>query len=107
MLVEWNDTACDFPHDMCFHQLFERQVERTPDAESGCVSRSDIYYRELNSRANHLAHHLRSLGVGTETLVGISVERSIEMVVGILGILKAGGAFVPLIRLIRGIVLRS
>jgi len=96
VLVEWNDTACDFPHDMCFHQLFERQVERTPDAEAVVFGEWTLSYRELNSRANHLAHHLRSLGVGPETLVGISVERSIEMVVGILGILKAGGAFVPL-----------
>jgi amino acid adenylation domain-containing protein len=96
VLVEWNDTACDFPHDTCFHQLFERQVERTPDAEAVVFGDQTLSYRELNSRANRLAHHLRSLGVGPETLVGISVERSIEMVVGILGILKAGGAFVPL-----------
>jgi len=96
VLVEWNDTACDFPHDMCFHQLFERQVERTPDTEAVVFGDQTLSYRELNSRANHLANYLRSLGVGPETLVGISVERSIEMVVGILGILKAGGAFVPL-----------
>jgi amino acid adenylation domain-containing protein len=96
VLVEWNDSARDFPHDTCFHQLFERQVERTPDAEAVVFGDRRLSYRELNSRANHLAHYLRSQGVGPETLVGISVERSIEMVVGILGILKAGGAFVPL-----------
>jgi amino acid adenylation domain-containing protein len=96
LLVEWNDTACEFPHDMCFHQLFERQVERTPDAEAVVFGDRTLSYRELNSRASHLAHYLRSLGVGPETLVGISVERSLEMMVGILGILKAGGAFVPL-----------
>jgi amino acid adenylation domain-containing protein len=96
VLVEWNDTARDFPQDSCFHQLFEKQVERTPDAEAVVFGDRTLSYRELNSRANHLAHHLRSLGVGPETLVGISVERSIEMVVGTLGILKAGGAFVPL-----------
>ncbi|HJS24293.1 MAG TPA: amino acid adenylation domain-containing protein [Pyrinomonadaceae bacterium] len=96
VLVEWNETARDFPHDKCFQQLFEEQVERTPDAEAVVFGEQTLSYRELNSRANRLAHHLRSMGVGPETLVGISVERSIEMVVGILGILKAGGAFVPL-----------
>ncbi|HEX7773626.1 MAG TPA: amino acid adenylation domain-containing protein, partial [Pyrinomonadaceae bacterium] len=96
MLVEWNDTARDFPSDKCFPQLFEEQVERTPDAEAVVFCEESLSYRELNARANQLAHHLRSLGVGPETLVGISVERSIEMVVGILGILKAGGEFVPL-----------
>ncbi len=96
VLVEWNDTAHDFPSDKCFHQLFEAQVEQTPDAEAVVFGEQRLSYRELNSSANRLAHHLRTLGVGPETLVGISVERSIEMVVGILGILKAGGAFVPL-----------
>jgi amino acid adenylation domain-containing protein len=96
VLVEWNDTARDFPHDKCFQELFEEQVKRTPDAEAVVFGEQALSYRELNRRANRLAHHLRSLGVGPETLVGISVERSIEMVVGLLGILKAGGAFVPL-----------
>jgi amino acid adenylation domain-containing protein len=96
ILVEWNETAREFPHDRCFHELFEAQVEQTPDAEAVVFGEQRLSYRELNNRVNQLAHHLRSLGVGPETLVGISVERSIEMVVGILGILKAGGAFVPL-----------
>src|SRR6185369_639305 len=96
VLVEWNDTAREFPSDKCFQQLFEEQVEETPDAEAVVFGEQRLSYRELNNRANRLAHHLRTLGVGPETLVGISVERSIEMVVGILGILKAGGAFVPL-----------
>jgi amino acid adenylation domain-containing protein len=96
VLVEWNDTARDFPHDKCFQQLFEEQVERTPNAEAVVFGEQTLSYRELNRRVNRLAHHLRSLGVGPEMLVGICVERSIEMVVGILGILKAGGAFVPL-----------
>jgi amino acid adenylation domain-containing protein len=96
MLVEWNDTKQDFPFDKCFHQLFETQVERTPEAEAVVFGEQSLSFHHLNNRANRLAHHLRSLGVGPETLVGISVERSIEMVVGILGILKAGGAFVPL-----------
>jgi amino acid adenylation domain-containing protein len=96
VLVEWNETARHFPHDKCFQQLFEDQVERTPNAEAVVFGEQKLSYRQLNSRANRLARHLRSLGVGPETLVGISVERSIEMVVAILGILKAGGAFVPL-----------
>ena len=96
VLVQWNETACEFPHDKCFQQLFEDQVARTPDAEAVVFGEQTLSYRELNGRVNCLAHYLRSRGVGPETLVGISVERSIEMVVGILGILKAGGAFVPL-----------
>ena len=96
VLVEWNETACSFPHDKCFQQLFEDQVELTPDAEAVVFAEQTLSYRELNRRVNRLAHHLRSLGVRPETLVGICVERSIEMGVGILGILKAGGAFVPL-----------
>ncbi|HET6974228.1 MAG TPA: amino acid adenylation domain-containing protein, partial [Pyrinomonadaceae bacterium] len=96
VLVEWNNTKRDFPFDKCFHQLVEAQVERTPEAEAVVFGEQHLSYQDLNRRANRLAHHLHSLGVGPETLVGISVERSIEMVVGILGILKAGGAFVPL-----------
>ena len=96
ILVEWNDTAADYPKDKCIHQLFEEQVERTPDAIALEFEDKQITYRELNRRANQLAHHLISLGVGPEKLVGICVERSIEMVVGLLAILKAGGAYVPL-----------
>ena len=96
MLVEWNDTAADYPKDKCIHELFEEQVEKTPDAIAVEFDGQQLTYRELNSRANQLAHHLIGLGVGPEKLVGICVERSIEMVVGLLGILKAGGAYVPL-----------
>ena len=96
LLVDWNDTAADYPKDKCIHQLFEEQVERTPDAIALEFEDKQITYRELNRRANQLAHHLISLGIGPEKLVGICVERSIEMVVGLLGILKAGGAYVPL-----------
>jgi surfactin family lipopeptide synthetase A len=96
LLVEWNDTERDYPKDKCIHQLFEEQVERTPGATAAVFEDQRLTYRELNVRANQLAHYLRKLGVGTETLVGISVERSLEMVVGLLGILKAGGAYVPL-----------
>ncbi|MEH2305427.1 amino acid adenylation domain-containing protein [Nostoc sp.] len=96
LLVEWNDTSVDYPQDKCIHQLFEEQVERTPDAVAVVFENQQLTYHELNSRANQLAHYLRSLGVGADVLVGICVERSLEMLVGLLGILKAGGAYVPL-----------
>lgn len=96
ILVEWNDTRVDYPKDACIHQLFEAQVERNPDAVAVVFESQHLTYRELNRRANQVAHHLHQLGVGPEVLVGICVERSLEMVVGLLGILKAGGAFVPL-----------
>jgi amino acid adenylation domain-containing protein len=96
LLVEWNDTAADYPKDKCIHELFEEQVEKTPDAIAVTFNGRQVTYRELNTRANQLAHYLRGLGVGPEKLVGICVERSLEMVVGLLGILKAGGAYVPL-----------
>jgi amino acid adenylation domain-containing protein len=96
LLVEWNDTQAEYPQNQCIHSLFEAQVERTPDAIAVVFENEQITYRELNRRANQLAHHLRTLGIGPELLVGIYVERSVEMVVGLLGILKAGGAYVPL-----------
>ena len=96
LLIEWNDTATDYPQDKCVHQLFEEQVERTPDAVAVVFEEQQLTYDQLNSRANQLAHYLRDLGVGPEVLVGICVERSLEMVVGLLGILKSGGAYVPL-----------
>ncbi|MFW9264014.1 non-ribosomal peptide synthase/polyketide synthase [Nostoc sp. CALU 546] len=96
LLVEWNDTSVDYPQDKCIHQLFEEQVERTPDAVAVVFENQQLTYHELNCRANQLAHYLQSLGVSADVLVGICVERSLEMVVGLLGILKAGGAYVPL-----------
>ncbi|QSV63518.1 MAG: amino acid adenylation domain-containing protein [Dolichospermum sp. DL01] len=96
LLVEWNNTDVDYPKDKCIHQLFEEQVERTPDHVAVVFEDEQLTYRELNARANQLAHYLQKLGVGPEVLVGICVERSLEMVVGLLGILKAGGAYVPL-----------
>jgi surfactin family lipopeptide synthetase A len=96
LLVEWNDTRVDYQKEKCIHELFEDQVMRTPDAIALTFEDEQLSYRELNARANQLAHYLRSLGVGAETLVGICVERSIEMVVGLLAILKAGGAYLPL-----------
>ena len=96
LLVEWNDTSADYPKDKCIHQLFEDQVERTPDATAVVFEDEQLTFRELDRRANQLAHHLRGLGVRPEVLVGICMERSLEMVVGLLGILKAGGAYLPL-----------
>ncbi|MGB7440890.1 MAG: amino acid adenylation domain-containing protein [Coleofasciculaceae cyanobacterium] len=96
LLVEWNNTRKDYPKDTCIHQLFEAQVERSPDAVAVVFEDQQLTYRELNSRANQLAHHLRTLGVKPDVSVGICVERSLEMVVGLLGILKASGAYVPL-----------
>ncbi|MCV3211983.1 amino acid adenylation domain-containing protein [Plectonema radiosum NIES-515] len=96
LLVEWNDTECEYPTDKCIHQLFEEQVEKTPNALAVVFEKEQLTYQQLNQRANQLAHHLQSLGVKPEVLVGICVERSVEMVVGLLGILKAGGAYVPL-----------
>jgi amino acid adenylation domain-containing protein len=96
LLVEWNATEADYPKEKCIHQLFEEQVERTPEAVAVVFEDAHLTYRELNGRANRLAHHLQDLGVGPEVLVGLCVERSLDMIVDILGILKAGGAYVPL-----------
>ena len=95
-MVEWNDTGRNYPKDRCIHELFEEQVERTPEAVAVVFEDQQLTYKALNRRANQLAHYLRKLGVGPEVRVGICVEQSIEMVVGLLGILKAGGAYVPL-----------
>jgi len=96
MLVQWNDTARGYPADRCLHQLFEEQVGRTPQAVAVVFENQQLTYKELNARSNQLAHYLRDLGVGPETLVAICMERSLEMIVGLLGILKAGGVYVPL-----------
>ncbi|HEX7333474.1 MAG TPA: amino acid adenylation domain-containing protein [Pyrinomonadaceae bacterium] len=96
VVTEWNQTLKAYDKESCIHQLFEAQVERTPESLALVFEDKRVTYAELNRRANQLAHHLQTLGVGAETLVGICVERSIEMVVGLLGILKAGGAYVPL-----------
>ncbi len=96
MLVEWNATTAPYPQDQCVHKLFEAQVERTPDATAVTFEEKHLTYAELNRRANQLAHHLQKHGVGPETLVGICTARSLEMVVGLLGVLKSGGAYVPI-----------
>ena len=88
LIVEWADTAAEYPCEKCLHQLFEEQAERTPDAVAVSFDGQHLSYRDLNARANELARYLRMLGVCAETLVAICIERSVEMVVGILGILK-------------------
>jgi amino acid adenylation domain-containing protein len=96
MLREWNETATDYPRHQCIHQIFEEQVERAPEAIAVVFGEEELSYRELNLRANRLAHQLRKLGVGPDKLVGVYLERSAQMIVGLLGILKAGGAYLPL-----------
>jgi amino acid adenylation domain-containing protein len=106
MLVEWNQTHSSYAADCCVHELFEAQVERTPEAiaavfvhdvqdESSALN-ATLTYQELNARANQVAHYLRSQGVGPEATVALYSDRALETIVGILGILKAGGAYVPI-----------
>jgi len=96
LLEAWNDTAADYPRDRCIHELFAQQAARSPDAVAVVCDDQRMTYGELDARANRLARHLETLGVGPDVLVGICIGRSPEMVVGLLGILKAGGAYVPL-----------
>src|SRR5713226_9655175 len=96
MQFNWIKKNTASSRNRCLHELFEEQVERTPDAVAFVFEGQELTYRELNSRANQLGHYLQRLGVGPEVLVGICVERSLEMIVGTLGILKAGGAYLPL-----------
>ena len=98
ILVTWNDTGRPVPTDKCIHHLFEEQVARTPEATAlvSPLEEKRLTYRELNQRANQLAHHLQALGIGPDVLVGICVERSLDMIVGLMGVLKAGGAYVPM-----------
>ncbi len=96
LLVEFNCTETDYPQNKCIHQLIEEQAECAPDNIAVAFKTEQLTYRELNQRANQLAHHLQALGVKPDVLVGICAERSLDMLVGMLGILKAGGAYVPL-----------
>jgi amino acid adenylation domain-containing protein len=96
LLSRWNDTKTDYPQNVFVHKAFEAQAERNPDGVAVVFGGRQLTYSELNRRANQLAHHLRHLNVGPETLVGICTERSLEMIVSLLGTLKAGAAYVPI-----------
>jgi amino acid adenylation domain-containing protein len=96
LLVEWNDTKTDRVSSRCIHQEFEIHAEQTPNALAVVFNERRLSYRELNRRSNQLAHYLRKLGVGPESLVGVCLEPSLELAVALLGVLKAGGAYVPL-----------
>ncbi|MCQ3026240.1 amino acid adenylation domain-containing protein [Pseudomonas tremae] len=96
VLRSWNATTADFPNEHCLHSLIEAQVLATPNAPALIFAAEQLSYAQLNARANQLAHRLREAGVGPDVLVGICVERSLELVIGLLAIFKAGGAYVPL-----------
>ncbi|WP_437779136.1 amino acid adenylation domain-containing protein [Sorangium sp. So ce1097] len=96
VLVGWNATERAYPGERLVHELFEAQAERTPDAAAVIFGAKRLSYRELNARANQVAHALERRGVGPDVLVAIAAERSVELVVGLLGVLKAGGAYVPI-----------
>ena len=96
VIEEWNRTGAQYPLDKCVHELFEEQVPRTPQAVAVVHEREQLTYEKLNRRANQVAWRLRELGVGPEIRVAICAERSFELIVGMLGILKAGGVYVPL-----------
>ncbi|NWA81139.1 MULTISPECIES: AMP-binding protein, partial [unclassified Pseudomonas] len=92
----WNANGLDFPRERCIHQQIQDQVQRTPDALAVIWGDEQLTYRQLNGRANALAHKLVALGVGPEVRVGVAMPRSAQMVVALLAVLKAGGAYVPL-----------
>lgn len=92
----WNNTVAAYDREATIHQLFERQVEQTPEKTAVVFQGQQLSYRQLNERANQLAHHLRRLGVQPDQFVGLCVDRSLEMMVGLLGILKSGGAYLPM-----------
>ncbi|MFJ2485203.1 amino acid adenylation domain-containing protein [Pseudomonas sp. NPDC087639] len=96
LIHDWNSATQSFDEKMCVHGLFEAQVLRHPDAIAACWQTEAISYRDLNTRANRLAHHLRSFGVGPDVRVGLCLERSLDTLIGVLAVLKAGGAYVPL-----------
>ncbi len=96
ILDEWNDTNTSFPDEKRLHRLFEAQVSRSADAEAVVDGTERVSYRDLNARANRLAHHLRGAGIGPGTTVGVCLERRANLVVTLLAVLKAGAAYVPL-----------
>jgi myxalamid-type nonribosomal peptide synthetase MxaA len=96
VLVEWNDTAVPYPKELCFHRLIEQQAQRTPSALAVRDKDNRLTYAELDRQANQLARLLQKIGVTNGVFVGISLDRSVEMMVALLAILKAGGAYVPM-----------
>ncbi|MCW3816663.1 amino acid adenylation domain-containing protein [Micromonospora sp. DR5-3] len=96
LLAAWNDTTADFPRTQTLHGPIEERAAATPDAVAVTIDGRSLTYAELNGAANRIAHRLRAAGVGPETLVGVCAERSLELVAGLLGVLKAGGAYLPL-----------
>ncbi|BAY60049.1 amino acid adenylation [Calothrix brevissima NIES-22] len=96
LLVEWNATQTDYPKDVCLHELFEAQVEKAPNAIAVIFQDQQLTYQQLNQQANQLAHYLQASGIKSEVRVGIYLERSLEMAIGVLGVLKAGATYVPL-----------
>ena len=96
LLYEWNATQAEYPREKLVHELFEEQVEKTPEAVAVVFEDAILSYGELNRLANRLAHYLRELGVGPDGRVAICAERGLEMMVGLLGVFKAGGAYIPL-----------
>ena len=96
LLVDFNNTKVDYPKDICIHELFEEQAKKTPDNIAVVFEGQELTYQELEKRSKQLAIYLQKQGVGSDTLVGICMDRSLEMIVGILGILRAGGAYVPI-----------
>lgn len=96
LLIDWNATTTSYPRERCIHDLFAEQVLRNPKAVALRFNKSEVTYDSLNKRANQLAHYLRKQAVGPEVIVGLAVDRSVEMIVGLLAILKAGGTYLPL-----------
>jgi amino acid adenylation domain-containing protein len=96
LLIDWNNTAKQYPKNQCLHELFEAQVERTPDSAAVICGNQRLTYRELDERSNQVGRYLRKRGVKPDVLVGLCLDRGTDLVVLILGILKAGGAYVPL-----------
>jgi amino acid adenylation domain-containing protein len=96
LLVEWNDTFAEYPFDKCVHQLFEAQVEQTPDAVAVVFENQQLTYAQLNAQANRLAHFLVEQGVGPDTTVTLLVERSIDFLSAMMAVFKAGGAYLPI-----------
>ncbi|MEG4076432.1 condensation domain-containing protein, partial [Microcoleus sp. Pol14D5] len=96
LLVEWNSTQTNYPESACIHQLFELQAEQTPDAVALVFGEQQLTYQQLNCRANQLAHYLQTLGAGPEVLVGVCFDRSMDAIVSLLAVLKAGAAYLPL-----------